>query len=83
MEMILPPNEARDALVKQITELRDRLERGEENIDAMLMRLDMADGSVKWVNVGFEAERPEVIQSMKDSLDDIAAGVVRSKNTLS
>ncbi|MES1979749.1 MAG: hypothetical protein V4451_17045 [Pseudomonadota bacterium] len=53
------------------------------NISAAMFRCEMADGTVKFISGGFEGERPEAIQSMKDALEDLANGVERPPGALS
>lgn len=77
----LPPDDTRDALIQQIMDLKDQAEQG--NISAAMFRVTLEDGSVKWVSAGFDDERPEAVQSIKDALTDIADGVERPKNSLS
>lgn len=78
---ILQGDEARDALIADLTRMKTEAEKG--NISGGIFRLVKADGTVEFREVGFEGERPDVVQSIKDSLNDIANGVTRRKNTLS
>lgn len=76
-----PPDEGREAILAQLKRQLVEAEKG--NISAALFRVVMNDGEVRWISGGFENERPEVIQSMKDTLDDMANGVERPPGSLS